>query len=195
MVKIWYEVEPEYDAPNGPEAAEEIIEVVANSPQQAKEYALMQWDGHVDRIEIVDVNPDYTDEYFPFEACSDISSSMKRLITASQSDGVIFEDEFFELVKTRGVGMKDTPWTGLEVKSKGLAKKHVIEIRLNHKGMGNWDGTPYDEDYDDVYISQGMRMQSNSLHETQEVIDVLEDAIDFSYKVLDWLRDNGYSVK
>lgn len=120
---------------------------------------------------------------------------MKRLIIASQSDGVIFEDEFFELVTNRGVGMNNTPWTGLEIRSKGLAKKHVIEIRLNSKGMGKWDGTPYNVDYDDVYVSQGIRMRSNSLHETQEVIDVLEDAIDFSYKVLDWLRDNGYSVK
>lgn len=96
VVKIWYEVEPEYDAPNDPEAAEEIIEVVANSPQQAKEYALMQWDGPVDRIEIVDVNPDYTDEYFPFEACSDISSSSS--VSCSTEFDVVMSQLSFDFI-------------------------------------------------------------------------------------------------
>ena len=76
IVKIWYEVDPGHDVAY-PQAAEEIIAVFANSPQQAKEWALDQWDGPVDRIEIVDINPEgyEPDEELPFEACSDITAS------------------------------------------------------------------------------------------------------------------------
>lgn len=61
IVKIWYEIDPEHDVA-APEAAQEIIPVKAISPQQALEYAKMQWDGPIDRIEIVDINPDETFE-------------------------------------------------------------------------------------------------------------------------------------
>lgn len=76
IVRIWYEIDPEHDVAY-PQAAQEIIAVFANSPQQAKERALDQWDGPVDRIEIVDINPeDYDpDEQLPFEACNDITAS------------------------------------------------------------------------------------------------------------------------
>ena len=61
IVKIWYEIDPEHDVA-APEAAQEIIPVKAISPQQALEYAKMQWSGPIDRIEIVDINPDETFE-------------------------------------------------------------------------------------------------------------------------------------
>lgn len=57
IVKIWHEV----DSPRAgsPHAAEEIFRIVATSPDQAKEYAKQRWQGPIDRIEIVDVNPEY----------------------------------------------------------------------------------------------------------------------------------------
>lgn len=71
VVKIWYEVDPGHDVA-APEAAEEIIKVVAGSPDEALERAKMSWSGPIDRIEIVDINPseyvpDYDDEEPPFE--------------------------------------------------------------------------------------------------------------------------------
>ena len=48
------------------EAAEEIFQIVANSPDQAKERAKMQWSGPIDRIEIVDINPEDSDIDAPF---------------------------------------------------------------------------------------------------------------------------------
>lgn len=60
VVKIWHEIE---GMRNGlPDAAEEIFFTVANSPEDAIEQVKKEWDGPIDRIEIVDVNPDDLDE-------------------------------------------------------------------------------------------------------------------------------------
>ena len=77
VVKIWYEIDPGYDAPNGPQAAEEIIQVVAGSPDEAVERAKMEWSGPIDRIEIVDINPEDTEEYIPFDSSCNIMSSIQ----------------------------------------------------------------------------------------------------------------------
>lgn len=61
VVKIWHESDPGSDVA-APVAAEEIFTIRANSPDQAKEYAKMQWSGPIDRIEIVDVNPEGYEE-------------------------------------------------------------------------------------------------------------------------------------
>lgn len=75
IVKIWHEIEADGEDTYGPEAAEEIFEIVARSPQEAKEYAKMQWQGPIDRIEIVDINPEYEDDYIPFDSCDSITSA------------------------------------------------------------------------------------------------------------------------
>ena len=117
---------------------------------------------------------------------------MKRLIRAN-SNPVIFEDEYFQFIRKSGVGMKNTPWSGLAVVSKGLANKHVVEIRLNTKsrGIATFDGTPVNYEYKDCYIAHGMRSVSDTLDETAEYIDVLEDALDFAARVNSWLYNNG----
>lgn len=79
VVKIWYEVDPGHDVA-APEAAEEIITVFANSPQQAMDYAKMEWSGPIDRIEIVDINPedyDYSDDTI-FNSTKITASSSSR---------------------------------------------------------------------------------------------------------------------
>lgn len=75
VVKIWHEVECNAEDCYGPEAAEEIIQVVANSPDQAKERAKMQWSGPIDRIEIVDINPEDSDIDEPFMASTDVTAA------------------------------------------------------------------------------------------------------------------------
>ena len=81
VVKISYEIEPEYDAPNGPQAAEEIIQTVAASPEEAIEYAKKQWSGPIDRIEVVDINPEDSEDEIPFEASTDINSRVAEWFT------------------------------------------------------------------------------------------------------------------
>lgn len=79
VVKIWHEVEANAEDCYGPEAAEEIITVFANSPQQALEYAKNEWSGPIDRIEIVDVNP----EDYDYDSTSIFNSTK---VTAASSD-------------------------------------------------------------------------------------------------------------
>lgn len=117
---------------------------------------------------------------------------MKRMIRANaRSHDVIFEDEYFEFIRTQGIGIDNTPWTGLAVLSKGLADKHVVEIRLNRKGFPDMDGNPVEYKYTNSYIAHGMRSSSDTLEETEEYIDVLEDAVDFARKIDSWLYNNG----
>ena len=65
VVKIWHECDPGHDVA-APEACEEIIQVVATSPDEAKERAAAQWSGPIDRIEIVDINPEEPEMEVPF---------------------------------------------------------------------------------------------------------------------------------
>ena len=105
---------------------------------------------------------------------------------------LVFENEYFALVKEGGIGMNDTPWTGLKVQSKGIAEKHVVEIRLNHVGYQAFDGTPVVYQYSDAYVGHGMRMQADTLQETQEYIKALQEAVKFAEKVNNWLFKNDY---
>ena len=87
IVKITYEVDPGHDVAY-PEAAEEILKVVATSPDEAFDYARKAWGGRpIDDIKIVDINPEddpnSEDEWVPFEDngdypfMQDLSSSTK----------------------------------------------------------------------------------------------------------------------
>ena len=112
---------------------------------------------------------------------------MKRVVIRASSNDVIFEDDMFTFRKESGIGMSNTPWEGLRVDSKGLAEKHVVEIRLNTKGWNDFNGEPVKYQYKDCYIAHGMRSRSDTLDETAEYIDVLEDALVFAERVNDWI--------
>ncbi len=111
---------------------------------------------------------------------------VKRNINAS-SKGVIFEDEFFSLEEISGIGINNTPWTGLAVISKSLAKKHVVEIRLKTKGRQNFVGDPIYYTYVGCEVAHGTRPVADTLDDTAEYIKVLEDALDFAYRVNDYI--------
>ena len=123
VVKIWHEIDPGHDVA-APVAAEEIFTIVANSPSEALEMAKQQWSGPIDRIKIVDVNPEEGEEPFElpfFEASTDIKADsnyygvgghfkhyIKNLakqdaeegqiiMTLRQFKGVIAQDDFEDL--------------------------------------------------------------------------------------------------
>lgn len=81
IVKIWHEVEANAEDTYGPEAAEEIFEIVATSPEEALERAKNEWSGPIDRIEIVDVNPEETEYDIPFEASTDVNAAKESPAT------------------------------------------------------------------------------------------------------------------
>lgn len=66
-IKIWHEVDPGRDS-LGPVAQEEILQYWAGSPDEALELAKRDWQGPIDRIEIVGINeaPMDDDEPLPY---------------------------------------------------------------------------------------------------------------------------------
>lgn len=98
-------------------------------------------------------------------------------------------DGNFILYRVEGVGRNDTPYSDLEVVSEGLADKHVIEIRLEST-MPRFEGKPVQYKYYGSYISHGMRMNSDTLAETEEYIKVLQEAVDFAHQVNQYIDQN-----
>lgn len=107
---------------------------------------------------------------------------------------LIFSEGDFALYKKEGIGMNDTPYEGLEVKSSDNAVKYVVEVRLYSIGNPSFDGTPvkYIYDTERTEVSHGMCMKSESLAETAEYIEVLQAAIAFANRVNKWIVDNGW---
>lgn len=95
------------------------------------------------------------------------------------------KDDNFILTLREGTLRDGTPYKKLEVKSQGLADKHVVEIRLEEDYFSH---TPK---YSGVYIAHGMRMQSDSLSETAEYIKVLEEALDFAYRINSYIENHS----
>lgn len=103
---------------------------------------------------------------------------------------VIFSEGDFTLFKESGIGNNDTPWEGLIIKSEGLAEKHVVEVRLNSDGFARFDGEPVHYKYTGANVSHGMRMQTDSFTDTQEYIEVLQNALSFAKRVYKFIQES-----
>lgn len=114
---------------------------------------------------------------------------MKRVIRATND--IIFEDPYFALRKRYGVGMNDTPYEALEVISKAIPEKYVVEIRLESYHPA-FEGEPVKYEYrkDPATVAHGMAMRQETLEDTEEYIEVLEDAVAFARKVNNWINQN-----
>lgn len=104
---------------------------------------------------------------------------------------VIFTVGDFSLVHESSIGREDTPLEGLKVISDGLAEKHVVEVRLD-SDFQSFNGEPVKYMYYNIYIAHGMRMKSDTIEETKEYIQVLQDAIEFAKKVEVWCKENNW---
>lgn len=99
----------------------------------------------------------------------------------------ILKSKNFELAVYKGVGTNDTPYTRLEVESKGTAHKHVVSIDLDSK-WEDFVGKPVQYKYYNVRVSHGMRMRIDTLDETLEYVEVLKEAVKFSKRIMKWLE-------
>lgn len=113
---------------------------------------------------------------------------MKRRIIASSTQSppevgteVLLSSEMFDLVERKGIGRNNTPYTLKEVKSKGLAEKWIVEIRLSQKGFQQFEGTPVDYQYNGCYINYGLRGRIDT--HIDEFIQVLQAAQDFKSQI------------
>lgn len=71
-----------------------------------------------------------------------------------------------------------------QVQSDGDASKYVVEIRFG------WSDDYHEKDYNKITIAHGMRCCDDTIAETQEYINVLQEALDFIPRIKDAiLRD------
>lgn len=117
---------------------------------------------------------------------------MKRMIRSSRNirasvyGDPIMESKagYFSLVETSGTGINRTPWTGYAVISGPEAKKYVVDIRLDQNNV-DMNGAPVQFTYRNVYVAHGFGPNIESLEETAQYIEVLQDALDFAYEIKD----------
>ena len=107
---------------------------------------------------------------------------------------VIFSEGDFTLCREEGIGMNDTPWEGLIIKSDDLAKKHAVEVKLDQIGFPSFNGDPVKRRYniEGTEVAHGTRMCKDSFADTEEYIEVLRDALAFAKRVNEWIVDNGW---
>jgi hypothetical protein len=98
----------------------------------------------------------------------------------------------FDLVTRWGTYINDSGvWSGMEVKSKGLAKDWVVEIRLdeNNRSYDGEMGKHYEHSYSGAYVAYGMRMDRKKT-DINEFISVLQEANETKDKIEKYLKDN-----
>lgn len=103
---------------------------------------------------------------------------------------VILQNDNFMLVMYEGTGTQDTPYAALEVRSRGKADEQAVRIEMR-ANMPKFDGTPVQYKYhSDAYVSYGLNNRIPSRKDIEDLIEVLQDAINFADRVNAWLNDN-----
>jgi hypothetical protein len=102
----------------------------------------------------------------------------------------------FELYHEEFTNINGVEVENINVKSKGKAEKHVIEIRLDGSLiLDEPNGTKGKYKYSRVYVSHGMRGKSDTLTETKEYIDALTDALNVAFEIEKYCVFNNLWVK
>lgn len=128
---------------------------------------------------------------------------MKKYVRASENyidDIMSSESGMFTLREIHSVGIHNTPYAKLYVEGRGLAVKYVVEIRLSSANFPDFDGKPvtyvYNPNSDScISIAHGMRGTMETLDETAEYVEVLNEALDFADKILLWLRTSDEAAQ
>lgn len=103
---------------------------------------------------------------------------------------VILQNDNFMLVMYEGTGIHDTSYTALKVCSRGKADEQAVRIEMC-ANTPKFDGTPVQYKYhSDAYVSYGLNNCIPSRKDIEDLIEVLQDAINFADRVNAWLNDN-----
>ena len=101
----------------------------------------------------------------------------------------------FVLTRVEGIGRNDIPYIQLQVRSVNDGEKYVVRIDLESRWVNfdrddPEDKTPIRTTYTDrVTIAHGFRSTTETLEETAEYIEVMKEALDFAYKVKEYIID------
>lgn len=116
---------------------------------------------------------------------------MKKVIlaTSGSNDSIMTSSNGnFELVSVEGTTINNIPWSGYSVISRNLADKHVIRIHIDWKNE-NYDGTPIVKKPMRCYVSHGMRSSIDTGADTQDLINVLKEALEFKKQIDSYFAD------
>ncbi len=102
---------------------------------------------------------------------------------------VIFSNSNFVFFMYSGTGVNDTPFKSLRVASIGDADKYVVEVRLN-SNMLVFTGEPVCYKYKDAIVSYGSSSRQYTLEDTKNLINILQDAVEFAERINSWLSEN-----
>ena len=101
----------------------------------------------------------------------------------------IFSNSNFVFFMYSGTGVNDTLFESLRVASIGDADKHVVEVRLN-SDMLVFTGEPVHYKYKDAFVSYGLSSRQYTLEDTKNLINILQDAVEFAERINSWLSEN-----
>lgn len=85
---------------------------------------------------------------------------------------------FFEVVPHSGVGINKTPWKGYRVKSLHEAYYLTVTINLEQEPQ-EYKGEPIKIHYTGANISYGLSMRKLTVKDIENLIQVLQDAVEF----------------
>ena len=142
--------------------------------------------------EVVVVTNDVSLEDIAKELGESVEKVEKKPLTEAKNGEVLLSSPDFDLVVRTGVGRENTPYEALDVINKGPAKKHVVDVRLNLANWPRYEGKPVKHIYKNSYVSHGMRGSSDTLDDTREYIEVLQEAIKFAEQVNDFLSTSEW---
>lgn len=118
---------------------------------------------------------------------------MKRVITSASTQ--LPKSKYFELVEETGRGINGQPWRQYTVVSSGAAKEQIVRIELDYHM--NWYRGEDEEElekevapsrYDGCYVNWGMKGRINTDEDVRDMIDVLEDALEFETQLKSFLN-------
>lgn len=106
----------------------------------------------------------------------------------------IFENENFEFFIVSSEGVKNTPYTKPVIQAKGDARRYVIDILFRFPNY-DFEGNPV------VYVPRGIEINYHGYNmsptgETvEDYIKLLNEAIKFASKVVDYYKEKGVKVE
>ena len=100
---------------------------------------------------------------------------------------IIFSNDLFDFVRVEGIGGNKTPYTDIEVLSKGVAKNYNVSIGFRGCGLPELTGTPVDYTYTHSYIGFGLTLSGFNAAQTTEFISVLTAALEFKKRIDEYM--------
>lgn len=158
VVKIWHE------------DGEEVFSIPANSPSAAINDAKRIWTGSIDRLEIIDVNPEYGDEPkpLPFKAATDVTCG--KDMDGNEVDWIV------------DYPIPDDPSFNRRMMDLELADEADFYDRVHHEGEYEDDDYDYAADYEEVITSTKVEANTwDKISYLQDRISDLEDQLKRNY--------------